>query len=130
MRDEHSNQRSSMSIDRQAHPDGASFSLSTSVQGPGRTIYVSGVLGPGTTLAEQTNACFDEIEKVLGAQGATLEDIVRITTYLTGLDEYSEFSRVRAERFAGALPASTAVQVAGLLMDALIEIDAVAFLAA
>ncbi len=117
-----------MPIDRQPHPEGASFSVSTGVHGPGRTIYVSGVLAAGRTLAEQTAGCFDEIEKVLGAEGATLADVARITTYLTSLEEYSEFSRVRAERFAGALPASTAVQVAGLLQDALVEIDAVAFL--
>jgi enamine deaminase RidA (YjgF/YER057c/UK114 family) len=117
-----------MPIDRQPHPDGASFSVSTSVHGPGRTIYVSGVLAPGDTLAQQTAGCFDEIEEVLRAAGGTLADVARITTYLTSLEEYGEFARVRAERFAGALPASTAVQVAGLLLDALVEIDAVAFL--
>jgi 2-iminobutanoate/2-iminopropanoate deaminase len=117
-----------MAIDRRSHPDGASFSVSTSVHGPGRTIYVSGVLAPGQTLADQTAGCFDEIENVLRAEGATLADVARITTYVTSLEDYGEFSRVRAERFAGALPASTAVQVAGLLQDALVEIDAVAFL--
>jgi 2-iminobutanoate/2-iminopropanoate deaminase len=55
--------------------------------------------------------------------------VVRITVYLTGLDDYAEFSRVRAERFGDSLPASAAVQVAGLLLGALVEIEAVAFVA-
>ena len=41
---------------------------------------------------------------------------------------YAEYSRVRGERFGKNLPASAAVQVAGLLQGALIEIDAVAFI--
>jgi 2-iminobutanoate/2-iminopropanoate deaminase len=117
-----------VAIDRQPNSSGLSYSLSTSTQGPGTTIYVSGVVGGGDTLAEQTNACFDAIEQALKGHGASLRDIVRITTYLTSLDEYAEFSRVRGERLAGALPSSTAVQVAGLLTGALIEIEAVAFL--
>lgn len=117
-----------MAIHRRPNPFGLSFSLSTSVQGPGTTIYLSGVIGPGDTLGEQADACFDAIEETLKGYGASLQDVAHLTTYLTGLDEYAEFSRVRGERFAGALPSSSAVQVAGLLMGALVEIDAVAFL--
>ena len=43
-------------------------------------------------------------------------------------DEYGDYNRVRGERFGANLPASAAVQVAGLLRGALIEIDAVAFI--
>jgi enamine deaminase RidA (YjgF/YER057c/UK114 family) len=50
-----------------------------------------------------------------------------VTAWLTSLDEYAEYNRVRGERFGSNLPASAAVQVAGLLRGALIEIDAIAF---
>jgi len=64
----------------------------------------------------------------LRAVGGSLEHVVRITAWLTSLDEYGEYNRVRGERFGASLPASAAVQVAGLLRGALIEIDAVAFI--
>ena len=91
-------------------------------------MYVSGNLAPGGSLAEQANGCFDRIEEALRAVGGSLEHVVRITAWLTRLDGYREYNRVRGERFKANLPASAAVQVAGLLQGALIEIDAVAFI--
>ena len=117
-----------MSVERVPGAGGASFSKAVVVSGPGRTVYVSGHLTPKGSMAEQTNACFDQIEEALRAVGGSLADVVRITAWLTSLDEYREYSRVRGERFGKNLPASAAVQVAGLLQGALIEIDAVAFI--
>jgi 2-iminobutanoate/2-iminopropanoate deaminase len=115
--------------------DFASYSDSVSVSGPGRWIYVSGQVGMDADkkvegdLATQTHATLDHIERILQQSGAGLGDVVKISVYLTSLDDYASFSAVRAERFGEALPTSAAVQVAGLLLGAEIEIDAVAFLA-
>ena len=117
-----------MSIERVPGAGGASFSKAVVVSGPGRTVYVSGNISPGGPMAEQTNGCIDQIEEALRAVGGSLEHVVRITAWLTSLDEYREYGRVRGERFGKNLPASAAVQVAGLLQGALIEIDAVAFI--
>jgi 2-iminobutanoate/2-iminopropanoate deaminase len=117
-----------MGIERVPGGSGASFSKAVVVSGAGRTVYVSGNLAPGGSLAEQANGCFDRIEEALRAVGGSLEHVVRITAWLTRLDEYREYNRVRGERFKANLPASAAVQVAGLLQGALIEIDAVAFI--
>jgi enamine deaminase RidA (YjgF/YER057c/UK114 family) len=54
---------------------------------------------------------------------------VRITAFMTSLDAYGEYAEVRSEVFGDTLPASATVQVAGLLVGAQIEIDAVAFVA-
>ena len=116
-----------MGIERVPGARGATFSKAVVVSGAGRTVYVSGHLAPGRSMAEQTNGCFDQIEAALRAVGGSLAHVVRITAFLTSLDEYAEYSRVRGERFGANLPASAAVQVAGLLQGALIEIDAVAF---
>lgn len=116
-----------MSIERVPNPTGATFSKAVAVSGPGRTLYVSGNIAPGGSLAEQANGCFDRIEAALAAAGGRLEHVVRITAWLTSLDAYAEYNRVRGERFGTCLPASAAVQVAGLLQGALIEIDAIAF---
>jgi enamine deaminase RidA (YjgF/YER057c/UK114 family) len=117
-----------MGIERIPGASGASFSKAVTVSGPGRTVYVSGNIAPRGSMAEQANRCFDEIEAALRAAGGSLEHVVRITAWLTSLNEYAEYSRVRGERFGANLPASAAVQVAGLLRGARIEIDAVAFI--
>jgi 2-iminobutanoate/2-iminopropanoate deaminase len=117
-----------MSIERVPGARGASFSKAVAVSGAGRTVYVSGHIAPGGSMAEQTNGCFDQIEAALRAVGGSLDHVVRITAWLTSLDEYADYARVRGERFGAHLPASAAVQVAGLLHGALIEIDAVAFI--
>jgi enamine deaminase RidA (YjgF/YER057c/UK114 family) len=46
---------------------------------------------------------------------------------VTSLEEYGDYATARSERFGDKLPASATVQVAGLLVGAHIEIDAVAF---
>ena len=117
-----------MGIERVPAAKGASYSKAVVVSGSGRTVYVSGHLAPGRSMAEQTSGCIDQIEAAIRAVGGSLEHVVRITAWLTSLDEYAEYARVRGERFGANLPASAAVQVAGLLQGALIEIDAVAFI--
>ena len=117
-----------MTIERIPGTGSATFSKAVVVSGPGRTVYVSGNISPTGSLAEQANGCIDQIEAALRAVGGSLEHVVRVTAWLTRLDEYGEYNRVRGERFGANLPASAAVQVAGLLRGALIEIDAVAFI--
>ena len=117
-----------MTIERVRGGGSASFSRAVVVSGAGRTVYVSGNISPKGSMAEQANGCIDEIEAALRTVGGSLEHVVRITAWLTSLDEYAQYNRVRGERFGANLPASAAVQVAGLLRGALIEIDAVAFI--
>jgi 2-iminobutanoate/2-iminopropanoate deaminase len=115
--------------------DFASYSDAVAVSGPGRWVQVAGQVGMDADgkvegdLAAQTHATLDNIEKVLAKVGADLGDVVKIVVYLTSLDDYASFSAVRAERFGEVLPASAAVQVAGLLLGAEIEIEALAFVA-
>lgn len=116
-----------MGIERIPGAGRATFSDAVAVSGAGKTVYVSGKISAGSTMAEQANGCIDQIEAALRGVGGSLEHVVRITAWLTSLDAYGEFNRVRGERFGANLPASAAVQVAGLLRDALIEIDAIAF---
>ena len=117
-----------MSVERVPGSGSATFSKAVAVGGAGRTVYVSGNISPAGSMAEQANGCIDQIEAALRAVGGSLEHVVRVTAWLTRLEEYGEYNRVCGERFSGKLPASAAVQVAGLLRGALIEIDAIAFI--
>ncbi|HUZ51672.1 MAG TPA: RidA family protein [Streptosporangiaceae bacterium] len=125
-----------MAVERQAGPAGLSFSNSLRVQEPSGTwIYVSGQFGtdeagaitPGG-LAAESKAALDNVLKAVREAGGTAADVVKITAYLTSLDDYRRYNEVRQEVFAPKLPTSTAVAVAGLILrEASIEIDAVAF---
>jgi enamine deaminase RidA (YjgF/YER057c/UK114 family) len=114
--------------------DFANFSDAVVVSGPGRWINVSGQVGfdedmkvvAGGVKAE-THATFDAIERVLAKTGADLSHVIRITVFMTDLADYAQFSEARSERWPENPPASAAVQVAGLLVGAQIEIDALAF---
>jgi 2-iminobutanoate/2-iminopropanoate deaminase len=125
-----------MAVERQAGPSGLSFSNSVRVpDSAGTWVYVSGQFGTdeagaiiaGGLEAESRTALARVVQAVREA-GGTAADLVKITAYVTSLDDYSRYNEVRHEVFAPDLPASTAVAVAGLIFpEASIEIDAVAF---
>jgi enamine deaminase RidA (YjgF/YER057c/UK114 family) len=87
------------------------------------------LVGEGN-VTEQTRFIFGEIARLLDAAGGSLRDVVKITTYLTDMGRYREFSAVRAEFFPGPdKPASVAVGVSALVDPGmLVEIEAVAVL--
>jgi enamine deaminase RidA (YjgF/YER057c/UK114 family) len=128
-----------MAVERQAGLSGLSFSNSLRVpEAPGRWVYVSGQFGtdeagaitPGG-LAAEAKAALGHVLKAVGEAGGTAADVVKITAYVTSLDDYPRYNEVRREVFGPDLPTSTAVAVAGLIMTgASIEIDAVAFVPA
>lgn len=125
-----------MAVERQAGPAGLSFSNSLRVREPSGTwIYVSGQFGtdeagaiPPGGLAAESKAALQNVLNAVREAGGTAADVVKITAYLTSLDDYQRYNEVRQEVFAPKLPTSTAVAVAGLILkEASIEIDAVAF---
>jgi 2-iminobutanoate/2-iminopropanoate deaminase len=117
-------------------PFAASFSEGLRIAAPGGAwIFVSGQVGVPMRADEpkpesfeaEVRICFDRIRATLAKFGVGIDRIVNIKTYLTDLAPYGDFSRVRGELFPANPPTSTAVQVAGLLLGARIEIDAIAF---
>lgn len=124
-----------MSIDR-FRTDETSYSDYVAVGDPGRLVFVAGQLAfdEGRQLVDgdvtaQAHRCLDRIEDLLvQAGGRGLQDIMSITVYLLRLADYPAFDQVRSARFGDNRPANAAVQVAGLLFGAQIEIAAVAFL--
>ena len=125
-----------MSVERLPATYGPSISEAVVVEpsGSGKFVYISGQVAhdpeaEGKDLGTQAAGCFDQMERILERCGGTLGDVVRVTAWLTSLDDYAEYDRVRRERFGENLPASASMQVAGLLgRDTKIEIDAVAYI--
>lgn len=97
------------------------------------TIYISGMIGhdaSGKITAKdfegETKQCWDNIARGLERADASLKDVVRITAYLTDLNDYGVYAKARRMLFEGNPPASATVQVAGLLLNARLEVDAIA----
>ncbi|GIW09320.1 MAG: RidA family protein [Chloroflexi bacterium] len=103
----------------------------------GNLLFISGttatddegnLVGEGDIVA-QTRQIYRRIGKILEAAGATFDDIVMTTDYITTTENYRATAEVRREFFKNGFPAATGVIVAGLLRPgALIEIDCVAVL--
>src|ERR671923_1652873 len=71
--------------------------------------------------AGQARQALANLKAMVEAAGGTIQDIVKVNTYLTDLRHREELARVRAEFFPdGKLPASTLVGVAGLAAPALL----------
>jgi reactive intermediate/imine deaminase len=68
----------------------------------------------GDTFAEQARGCLDNLGAVAAAAGATLEDAVRITIYLTDMSAFAEVNEVYAGYFGESPPARAAIGVASL----------------
>ena len=100
----------------------------------GNMLFIAGSTAGGTDaatgdIAAQTEAILDKFEHILAENGATLANVIKVTSFVTGLREGPAAGEVRLKRFAGAFPASTQGQVAALVTpDLKIEIDAIAIL--
>ena len=130
---------------KQVHPEKLSlrkskdgrvlYSQVVEVTGSGRMIFVAGQVardvdgndvGKGDMRA-QIEQVGENIKDALESVGATLEDIVRTTTYVTDIDEYFKHADVRLRYFGKAIPTSTTVEVRRLASpDHLVEIEAFA----
>jgi 2-iminobutanoate/2-iminopropanoate deaminase len=79
----------------------------------------------GATSAEQARRCLENLRAVCEAAGASLQQAVRVTVYMTDLQAFAEVNEVYAGFFSELPPARVAVGVAALPRGAYVEIDAV-----
>ena len=99
----------------------------------GNTIHVAGttatdesgaIVGPGDPYA-QTVQALRNIERALARAGATLHNVVRTRLFVTDITQWQQIGRAHGEFFRDIRPASTMVQIAGLVDRAmLVEIEA------
>ena len=110
--------------------------FSSGVEAPsGRTVYVSGqvsldadgnVVGEGD-IKLQTETVLELVKTVVGEAGGGMEDIVKVTVFITDMGLYDEIHEVRRRYFEEPYPASSMVEVSALIDPRLlIEIEAVA----
>jgi reactive intermediate/imine deaminase len=112
----------------------ANYKMATRLE-RGRLVYISGqvawdangnIVGTGDIRAQARQA-FENLRQVLRAAGGDLRDLLKITTYLTKLEDFPAVAETRSTIFQGELPASTLIVVPSLFhSDFLIEIEGVA----
>ena len=105
------------------------------VSGPAKTVYISGqiaydkdgkIVGAGDMKA-QAEQVFKNLQAALDAAGATFSDVVKMNSYITDMSKVQAVRDVRARYFGDAMPASTFVQVAGLVRpELMLEIEVIA----
>jgi reactive intermediate/imine deaminase len=104
----------------------------------GNLLFVSGVvpvddegnLVGGDDVAAQATQVFENMGRVLEAAGAAFADVVKVTVFLTDVDDRPLVNPVRQEVFGESRPASTLVEVPRLAIPgAKIEVEAVAVVA-
>jgi 2-iminobutanoate/2-iminopropanoate deaminase len=110
------------------------YKMGTRMEG-GRLLYVSGqvawdasgnIVGRGNVRA-QARQTFENLRQVLRASGGDLEHLMKITTYITKVEDVAAVAEARREMFQGELPASTLIVVKSLFHpDFLIEVEGVA----
>lgn len=99
----------------------------------GATVYLSGQipLDPATgelvtgDFETQARRVFDNLREVAAAAGATLDDAVRVTIYLTDLGQFPVVNGVMAGYFTAPYPARVTIGVASLPKGAAVEVDCV-----
>ena len=115
------------------------FSEVVTVTHPGKMIFLAGVGaedesgGRGTIrhlgdFAGQCRYAYDKIKRLLAAQGATMNDVVKVVTYVTDIRNQVEAGKCRAEALGGApQPVHTFLNINQLAWPGmLVEVDVIA----
>jgi len=100
----------------------------------GDFVFVSGLMpksadgqivtGP---IGEQTANVMQRLTAMLEEAGCTLDDVVKVTAWLTDREDFAAFNETYASFFAGAMPARSAVRCDLLLPGARLELEAIAY---
>ncbi len=100
----------------------------------GRNLFCSGQtpIDPATgklidgDVEAQTHRAFDNLQAVIEDAGLSMDDVVKCNVYLTDMANFAAMNKAYATRFTAPYPARTTVAVAGLPLNAQVEIELVA----
>ena len=99
----------------------------------GNLLFISGQLplNPETGdfvrggIEERAHQCLKNIKAIAEAAGTGLDRAVKLTVFMTNMNDFTRINQVYAQYFNATLPARSAVQVAALPKSADIEIEAI-----
>ena len=67
--------------------------------------------------AKQTEFVFNSLQKILNQAGASLDDVVKATIFVTNMNDFSDISKIRNKYFKKSEPVSTLVEAKKLVKD-------------
>ena len=79
------------------------------------------------SIEEQTEFVFKNIQTILNASGASLDDVVKAVLYVTRIGDFSKISPIRNKYFANSKPVSTLIEINKTVKEGCdIEIEVIA----
>jgi enamine deaminase RidA (YjgF/YER057c/UK114 family) len=102
------------------------------VRDPSRFLFVAGTMGldaagvPGASLEAQLDLVWSNIRTILASAGMTVDDIVRLTTYLRDASYAEANGAARVAALGGRTVPTTAIVAETLVDDWLVEIEVIA----
>jgi 2-iminobutanoate/2-iminopropanoate deaminase len=114
------------------YPSTPDYAHALELRGAARLLLVSGTMGldeagaPGAGLTEQLELAWSNVRAILAAAGMTVDDIVRVTSYLRDAGYAEANARARLETLGGRRVPTTAIVVGTLSDDWLIELEVIA----
>ena len=102
----------------------------------GAFVFTSGQLGmdPASgalldSIEEQAHQAFKNLSAILTEAGGDLSDVVKLTLFVTDLNDFATVNQIMTQYIAGPFPARSTVEVAGLPKGAKFEVEAIAQIA-
>lgn len=97
-------------------------------------VFISGQLGLDKAtgnlvsggIQAQTRKALENMKAILESAGLSMENVVKTTVFMLDMGQFSEMNAVYAEFFTNDFPARSAIQVAGLPKNGIVEIEAIA----
>jgi len=118
-------------VAKQVYPSDLPYPFSAAVR-TGKLLFVSGQVGMrdgkvGEGIEEQTRITLENIQAVLAQAGCSLEDVVKVTVFLTDMSLWAKMNETYREYFPKDPPARSALGVNGLALPGLlVEMECVA----
>lgn len=114
------------------YPATPDYAHAIEVRNPTRFLFVAGTMGlspdgkPGTGLREQLTLIWQNLKTILAEADMTVDNIVRLTSYLRDASYAEENAQARTEALGGRRIPTTAIVAETLTDDWLVEIEIVA----
>jgi len=83
----------------------------------------------GTTIEEQTEQVLKNVKAILEEAGSSMQNVLKTTVFIKNMNDFAAMNAVYAKYFTeGSYPSRSAVEVARLPKDVLVEIETIAYL--
>lgn len=99
----------------------------------GNLVFTSGQLGIdpatgqlGQDVKEQTKLSLSNVKAILEAAGSDMDQVVKTTVFLKDMNDFVTMNEIYSSFFNQPFPARSAIEVARLPKDALVEIEVIA----